>query len=693
MLVVHKTTAPTQHGRASTPEEDEAATWISEALMKAAAATPVTLADAAAKNAAEVITERFTTNLRAQEGWQKFTALMQAKAELGAMRTATVRKATAVDPGNFTLVNPAVTSWADEHAAELVSNIGDTTKSSINALVNGAVGGKMTVTQLTTGIASALPLTGQQTAAMNNAVAAYYEKHSGMPGAAEKAGKLSISLGNSYTKTRAKMIARTELSNAQNAGHYISMSQQIENGTLEPGTVKEWSTAEDEKTCPICRPYDGQIVAWDKPFGNGLLTPPAHPNCRCTFNDLPPDVLDDPTFERLPSEEELYGNTVIPQKPSPGWKGPDLLAEKKPLADFGNDFGETLSPAAAPATPASWSGVQEGQLLTNGDGSPYKVVGFSKSGNPIVSNGVSTKVIYPDDAADWGLGKIKSPVAAAPGPQSAGGIKVGQTVWDADNGSPLMVTGITDKGKLILTDMETGKPLATKLSPSSELITTIKPGEKVPITPYHTPKPPSATEIDVGNLSQVPGPRASDSTWIRWMNTNWPSPAWTPAQEKAIQYYTGSWAGEVNGQLRRAGGDLEKVSAKARAKALDAAINASPAPTQLVVVRGTGSSGLRKLIPGIGRGDELTADQVKSLIGQEVSDEGYLSTSVGNIVFDKVVQWNITVPKGTPAAWVTKLSQYGEAEKEVLLGRETKMLITGARKANGKLIIDAEVTG
>lgn len=83
---------------------------------------------------------------------------------------------------------------------------------------------------------------------------------------------------------------------AQNAGQQAAWDQMIAEGTLNPNSVqKVWQTAADDRTCPICQPMDGKLVAVQGQFTipirhsmNGPVsrsvtyqTPPAHPNCRC----------------------------------------------------------------------------------------------------------------------------------------------------------------------------------------------------------------------------------------------------------------------------------------------------------------------------------------------------------------------------------------------------------------------------
>lgn len=73
---------------------------------------------------------------------------------------------------------------------------------------------------------------------------------------------------------RAKTIARTEILRAHNEGALDAMEAM---GVEEVGVLVEWSTAEDEKVCPLCAPLEGIILRIEE--AHGMF--PRHPNCRC----------------------------------------------------------------------------------------------------------------------------------------------------------------------------------------------------------------------------------------------------------------------------------------------------------------------------------------------------------------------------------------------------------------------------
>jgi SPP1 gp7 family putative phage head morphogenesis protein len=78
-----------------------------------------------------------------------------------------------------------------------------------------------------------------------------------------------------FSEERAELIARTEVSNAQNGGNYSVWRESDVVATIR------WITAEDELVCPTCEDNDNKVVRIGQPFPSGDLYPGAHPLCRC----------------------------------------------------------------------------------------------------------------------------------------------------------------------------------------------------------------------------------------------------------------------------------------------------------------------------------------------------------------------------------------------------------------------------
>lgn len=84
-----------------------------------------------------------------------------------------------------------------------------------------------------------------------------------------------------HIRTRAELVAVTEIGAAYEAGHQQVISELAEQGTV---TEKQWLDAGDERVCPICLPASGQgWIPSSEAFTNGLSGPLGHPGCRCAL--------------------------------------------------------------------------------------------------------------------------------------------------------------------------------------------------------------------------------------------------------------------------------------------------------------------------------------------------------------------------------------------------------------------------
>ncbi|MDE3023544.1 MAG: phage portal protein, partial [Pseudomonadota bacterium] len=87
---------------------------------------------------------------------------------------------------------------------------------------------------------------------------------------------------HAFSEVRAAMIARTEVARATSmgslAGYAVAESQGVK-------VKKKWVTAGDDKVdTSMCAPNaEAGAIALKSDFPSGDLTPPAHPNCRCSI--------------------------------------------------------------------------------------------------------------------------------------------------------------------------------------------------------------------------------------------------------------------------------------------------------------------------------------------------------------------------------------------------------------------------
>lgn len=103
--------------------------------------------------------------------------------------------------------------------------------------------------------------------------------------AGDSTDKLARRLRNSYafSDERSRMIARTEIANADSAGALI--------GWEESGVVDGKSWLVDFDPCLICLGYQAVgVVPLDYQYAPGIFAPTAHPNCECT---LLPELIEE----------------------------------------------------------------------------------------------------------------------------------------------------------------------------------------------------------------------------------------------------------------------------------------------------------------------------------------------------------------------------------------------------------------
>ncbi len=141
--------------------------------------------------------------------------------------------------GAFDVLDPAVTDWISGHTADAVKGITTTTRDALRGVVSTGVSNGDSVRDIAKAI---------------------------------KAQCIT------WSDTRATLVARTEVATAFGAAHQLS-AQQIQDH-LGVEMVKTWHATEDSRTRPEHAEMDGETVAIDAAFSNGLDYP-SEPNCRC----------------------------------------------------------------------------------------------------------------------------------------------------------------------------------------------------------------------------------------------------------------------------------------------------------------------------------------------------------------------------------------------------------------------------
>lgn len=92
---------------------------------------------------------------------------------------------------------------------------------------------------------------------------------------------------------RAETIARTETIRAHAEGQLDSMESL---GLEKISVMVEWSTAGDDRVCPLCEPLNGIVLTIKE--ARGII--PRHPNCRCAF--IPANVGESTKGQKIPAK-------------------------------------------------------------------------------------------------------------------------------------------------------------------------------------------------------------------------------------------------------------------------------------------------------------------------------------------------------------------------------------------------------
>lgn len=117
-----------------------------------------------------------------------------------------------------------------------------------------------------------------------------------VPDAYARADVLGDRYRSRLLQKRAEMIARTEIMTAQNMGRLFAWDAGVDSGVIDPAAEKMWQVSPPgvsggEGPCEHCLEVNGFRVGIFDTFtvrGQSLLTPPAHPHCRCVVQLVPP---------------------------------------------------------------------------------------------------------------------------------------------------------------------------------------------------------------------------------------------------------------------------------------------------------------------------------------------------------------------------------------------------------------------
>jgi hypothetical protein len=210
---------------------------------------------------------------------------------------------------SFQFTNQEAVRWAETHAANLVVGVSEETRAAIRLiLVRLYQDPTMGPDRAAREIRAIIGLTRRQAIAVDNLRRMLEQRRELATIARDAASSLSpqrrafwaeqqvktaavidANVGryaDRLLRQRSETIARTESMTASNRGQQLLWEQARTVGLVDNSVQREWITTPDIRLCEICQPMQGVRVNLDQSFtledGQTLMTPPAHPQCRCT---------------------------------------------------------------------------------------------------------------------------------------------------------------------------------------------------------------------------------------------------------------------------------------------------------------------------------------------------------------------------------------------------------------------------
>jgi hypothetical protein len=215
----------------------------------------------------------------------------------------------------FDATRPEAANWASKEAGTLIREIGEEQTNLVREYVSQASMGEFTPRQVARNLRDVIGLTSAQAGWVENFRNRQISEQMLRGKSYDQAYVASEKATERYHarihRYRTETIARTEILRASHEGRREAWQQGIEEGFINAGASKQWSTELDGRECEICGPLDGETVLITAEFSDG--EPPIHPNCRCDVL-LVDDV--DADLEGLTSEEldAIIDDLISPQE-------------------------------------------------------------------------------------------------------------------------------------------------------------------------------------------------------------------------------------------------------------------------------------------------------------------------------------------------------------------------------------------
>lgn len=183
----------------------------------------------------------------------------------------------------FTVDNPHTIEWLKTHGSELVTSVSAETRMGIRATMQRGFAQHKTVDEIARSVRPLIGIRPDQ----HRAVVAYQNRLGQTGYTAAQVEEKAEAYSRKLLAQRAKLIARTEVQDAQNAGNMQSWLVARDEGLILPETVRVWIAGKTDRTCPLCMALQGATATLEGSFSAGgdvWPRPPRHPGCRCTHS-------------------------------------------------------------------------------------------------------------------------------------------------------------------------------------------------------------------------------------------------------------------------------------------------------------------------------------------------------------------------------------------------------------------------
>lgn len=190
----------------------------------------------------------------------------------------------------FDLTNPRAVDAIDAQAGRLIRDLTAESQAAIRLVIRQGFTEGLDVPTMARRIRESIGLTERYARAVANYRRAQVQSGTAPGLADQRAARYRQRL----TNLRATTIARTETITAANAGQQAAWSDARQVGRLPNDVRQVWIITPDDRLCPICEEIPGLNPdgvplggAFRTPEG-AVLSPPAHPSCRCAVGlDFP----------------------------------------------------------------------------------------------------------------------------------------------------------------------------------------------------------------------------------------------------------------------------------------------------------------------------------------------------------------------------------------------------------------------